>query len=99
MDPGACIGDAIKVMPDGENAGVVAETLFSEYLQRPQRLLCNREGRSPETDNPCAAYVFNRSSRSSQILPKIAWSQLVQRSVEVTVTSQFVSCPGDFPDK
>jgi len=55
--------------------------------------------RSAKSDDPHSAHVFNHLSRFSQILPKLALRQLMQRPVEVTMTCQFMPRLGNFSNE
>src|SRR3954468_21599278 len=71
------IRDAIYVVPNRKNAGIVSETEFRQYLERPKRSRGDRVARRSVAVHRATGNPFNHAFRTPRVFPELLGSQFV----------------------
>ena len=88
-----CFGEAVVVVSNGKNAGVVAKAQFSENFQRPEGLFCNRIGWSSVANDFNMGQILQNLLCPFDIFFKFLWCLSRNTFMSVTVASHFMpSC-------
>ena len=82
---------------DGKDAGIIFESRFCQYLQRPQRIPPNRKLCSPVPEHWPSDDVFQHLLATPRVVLKLLSRQSVNDQVRVPVGSDFMTQGCHFP--
>ena len=86
-----CFGEAIEVVFDGEDAGVVAEAQFSENFQSPEGISVYGIGRSTVANDFNIGQILQNLLCPFDISFKFLWCLTRNTFMGVTVASNFMA--------
>src|SRR6185295_8695578 len=95
MDVPWGIGNAVAVVANGKDTGVVDVTLGRKNLEGPRRSSDDRVARSAIAEHWNAGRRFNRRLGPAQVGAELVVSELVDQPVTVAMAGELVPLSGD----
>ena len=97
VGPARRAGDPVTVVEHGEDARVVPDAQLGEHVERPERLLRDREERGPVAGDLPAGEILERPDGAAHLLAKDIRRLGVDEGVGIAVGCYFMASAGNRP--